>query len=297
MKIQQSELLLGQLFEGVYVVDKDRTILYWNKAAEELTGYRAKEVIGKHCYDNILMHVDDKGTNLCKRMCPLEGSLRDGLVRDVSVFLRHKNGHRVPVHVRAVPLQDDAGMIQSTMEVFTRSGQSADYEQLKNLARMAFVDALTGLPNKEYIENKMKSMLASGVPGDISKWGILFIEIDNLREINKEFGMQAGDAAVKVAATTLRENIQPGELIARWYAGLFLLITNLDKRALLLNWSSKIKALIEQSRVPGHESALMEVSVGGLVANMGTVTEMIIPALERELKEARDAGNRISIQE
>ena len=165
------------------------------------------------------------------------------------------------------------------------------------MARMAFVDTLTGLPNKEYIENKMKSMLASGVPGDISKWGILFIEIDNLREINKEFGMQAGDAAVKVTASTLRENIQPGELIARWYAGLFLLITNLDKRALLLNWSSKIKALIEQSRVPGHETALMEVSVGGLVANMGTVTEMIIPALERELKEARDAGNRISIQE
>ena len=115
MKIQQSDTYLGQLFEGAYVVDTERTILYWNKAAEELTGYREKEVIGKHCYDNILMHVDDKGTNLCKGMCPLEGSLRDGLVRDVSVFLRHKNGHRVPVHVRAVPLQDDAGMIQSTM--------------------------------------------------------------------------------------------------------------------------------------------------------------------------------------
>jgi len=45
---------------------------------------------------------------------------------------------------------------------------------------------LTGLPNREYIENKLKSMLSSGVPGDISQWGLLFIEIDNLREINQE---------------------------------------------------------------------------------------------------------------
>ena len=210
MRIEQNAALLEQLFEGVYVVDKERTILSWNKAAESLTGYSAREVVGRHCYDNILMHVDDKGKNLCHAGCPLEASSKDGQIRDVSVYLRHKKGHRVPVHVRSVPLKDDKGMIHSTVEVFSREGQSSDSEQIKQLARKAFIDSLTGLPNRDYIENKLKSILASGVPGDISQWGLLFIEIDNLRELNQEYGRTAGDKAIRVAATTLRENIEQG---------------------------------------------------------------------------------------
>ena len=296
MKIEPNAAFLEHLFESVYVVDKERTILSWNKSAEELTGFSAKEVVGKHCYDNILMHVDDKGKNLCHAGCPLEASLRDGKVLDVSVYLRHKGGHRVPVHVRSVPIESDTGLIHSTVEIFSREGQSPDTEQLRKLARKAFIDSLTGLPNREYIENKLKSLLASGVPGDISQWGLLFIEIDNLRELNQEYGRTAGDVAIRVAATTLRENIEHGEMVARWDASLFLVITTQDKRSLLLNWSNKVKALIEQSRIPGQEAARIEVSVGGIIANMGAVMESIVPALERELKAARDGGNRISIQ-
>jgi len=297
MKMEKHPDYLEQLFEGVYVVDQYRTIMYWNKAAEELTGYSAKDVVGKHCYDNILMHVDAQGKNLCQDGCPLQATMEDGQVYDVSVFLRHRKGHRVPVHVRSVPLRDDAGLIHSSMEFFTRESEKSDYEQYKNLARRAFVDALTGLPNKEYIENKVKSMLSSGVPGDVSQWGLLFIAIDNLREISKEHGMAAADAAIRVTASTLRENIQPGELIARWHAGLFLMITTLDKRSLLLNWSSKIKALIGQSKITGYDDAVLEVCVGGVVVNMGADMGMIVPALEKELRAAREASNKISIQE
>jgi len=106
----------------------------------------------------------------------------------------------------------------------------------------------------------------------------------------------AGDVAIKVTATTLRENIEPDELIARWDASLFLIITTQDKKSLLLNWSSKVRALIEQSRIPGHEAARIEVSVGGIIANIGSVMESILPALEKELKSAHDGGNWISIQ-
>ncbi len=297
MKVEQNAFLLEQLFEGVYIVDKSRMILAWNKAAEELTGYAAKEVVGKYCYSNLLMHVDDKGKSLCRGGCPLQATLQDGQVHDVSVFLRHKNGHRVPVHVRSVPLLDDAGLINSSVEIFTREGQSFDNEQLKVLARKAFIDSLTGLPNKEYMENKLRSMLNSGVPGEVSQWGVLFIEIDNLRELGKEQGMAAADAAVKVAAATLRENLQPGELTARWDSGLFIVITTQDKKSLLLNWASKVKNLIEQSRISGYEGVLMEVSVGGVIANIGATLELIMPALEKEIKTAREAGNKISIQD
>ena len=50
--------ILDNLYDGVYFVDLDRRITYWNKSAESLTGYKSSEIIGRHCWDNILMHVD-----------------------------------------------------------------------------------------------------------------------------------------------------------------------------------------------------------------------------------------------
>lgn len=111
----------GELFEGVYLVDKNRTILYWNHAAEMLTGYTAAEVIGTSCFDDLLMHVDKEGNNLCKTACPLDKTISDGQSRELFVSLRHKDGHRVPVHIRAVPFRDKNGIIDCTMEFFTKS--------------------------------------------------------------------------------------------------------------------------------------------------------------------------------
>ena len=55
--------VFGQLFEGAYMVNQDRKIMFWNKAAEKLTGYKATEEVGRRCDDNILMHVNEKGEN------------------------------------------------------------------------------------------------------------------------------------------------------------------------------------------------------------------------------------------
>ncbi len=62
--------LLDNLYDGVYFVDRDRRITYWNKGAERITGYAAQEVEGKRCADSILMHVDDKGNVLCTGCLP-----------------------------------------------------------------------------------------------------------------------------------------------------------------------------------------------------------------------------------
>ena len=62
--------ILDNLYDGVYIVDKDRRIHYWNKAAEELTGYSASGLLGSCCNDNILNHVDEAGNKLCSDDCP-----------------------------------------------------------------------------------------------------------------------------------------------------------------------------------------------------------------------------------
>jgi len=61
LPLESYKLLLGYLLEGAYLVDPTRTILSWNPAAEKLTGYKAAETVGKHCADNMLRHVDERG--------------------------------------------------------------------------------------------------------------------------------------------------------------------------------------------------------------------------------------------
>src|ERR1039458_8595102 len=103
--------LLDSIVEGVYFVDAERKITYWNRGAENLTGYSAREAVQRHCYDNFLGHVDEKGCALCTNGCPLTSTLLDGQRREADVFLRHKLGHRVPVCVRVAPITNQSGQI------------------------------------------------------------------------------------------------------------------------------------------------------------------------------------------
>ena len=68
-----------------------RWIFYWSRGAERITGYSAEDVVGKHCYDNVLVHTDLDGVNLCFNGCPLEACIASGIGSSVNeVFLKHK---------------------------------------------------------------------------------------------------------------------------------------------------------------------------------------------------------------
>ena len=52
------------------MVFAERRITYWNKGAEQLTGYSPTEAVGRYCFDNFLMHVNDEGCAPCGRVAP-----------------------------------------------------------------------------------------------------------------------------------------------------------------------------------------------------------------------------------
>ena len=63
--------VIDNLYDGVYFVDRSRTITYWNKGAERITGYKKDEVLGRSCQDNLLSHCTAEGVELCRDRCPL----------------------------------------------------------------------------------------------------------------------------------------------------------------------------------------------------------------------------------
>jgi PAS domain S-box-containing protein len=138
------EELLDRLYEGVYFVDRELRIQYWNQNAELLTGYSASEAIGRHCFDNSLMHVNEGPGVVCLK-CQLAGTIVDGKRREAEIHLRHKLGHCVSVSIRVAPVVDSAELIVGAVVVFNDTTATKNIERrVSELEKLAFRDALIG---------------------------------------------------------------------------------------------------------------------------------------------------------
>lgn len=173
--LQDGELhkrLLDQLDTGIYMVDRDRRILYWNGGAERITGFLSHEVTGQLCHGDMLMHCDEAGTVLCGTRCPLQGVMSDAKPRECSVFLRHRQGHRVPVHVRSSPIYDTEGAIIGAV-----------------LGSFGCLDELTTAANHRYGEMRVRQAI-EGLSEFRIPFGWLRIGLDQTEEFERRRLMQ-----------------------------------------------------------------------------------------------------------
>jgi phosphoserine phosphatase RsbU/P len=113
--------VLDSLNDGLYTVDTDRTILHWSKTAEAMTGWAAEDVVGLHCRDDVLCHVDKDGHQLCgEEHCPLHRAMvtGQGSTTPITVFAQCKDGGRVPMQVSVAPVRDDTDTVVGGVETF-----------------------------------------------------------------------------------------------------------------------------------------------------------------------------------
>lgn len=125
--------LLNLLADGAYITDTDRRIVFWNQAAQRITGWAAADVVGRQCRDNVLVHADKDGHPLCgHEHCPLHRSIVTGQssAEPLLVFAQHRSGCRIPVEVTVSPVRNHAGKVIGGIEVF-RDLAEAVQDQLR----------------------------------------------------------------------------------------------------------------------------------------------------------------------
>lgn len=117
--------------EGIYVTDRNKKFIIWNEASQRISGYSREEIIGRCCFDNILDHTDENGRNLCHDHCLLVKSMEDRHFYGPEViYLKHKNGHRIPVEVMTGPILDRAGNVIGGVEIFRDISERLEKERL-----------------------------------------------------------------------------------------------------------------------------------------------------------------------
>ncbi|TDT72271.1 PAS domain S-box-containing protein/diguanylate cyclase (GGDEF)-like protein [Hypnocyclicus thermotrophus] len=289
--------ILEKFYEGIYFVDNNRKILYWNKGAEDISGYKAEEVINKHCFDNILMHVDNTGNQLCKNGCPLHKTLQDHQYRETKVYLHHKNGHRVPVYIRTFPMFDNNNQIIGALEIF--SDASFQKEILKKLKKLIMIDKLTGIPNRRYFEAQFDSKLLNYKKTNI-KFAIAILDIDQFKKVNDIYGHDVGDKILKIISNTLISNIEPTEVVARFGGEEFMLLLNENNLDKLIFKIDKIRTLIENSgfKVKKDEKEFevkVTVTIGATIIEKNDDFDSVYSKIDKFLYEGKNSGRNISI--
>jgi diguanylate cyclase (GGDEF)-like protein/PAS domain S-box-containing protein len=291
--------VLSYLFEGVYVVDPNRKILFWNKGSETLTGYSKEEIIGKHCFNNILRHVNQDGIELCKNGCPLHKTLQTGQVLENDVYLHHKDGHRVPVTVKTLPLYDDDKNIVAAIEVFTDTRYKTDqYEENRKLNEMLTTDELTRVPNRRFLDFKASNLIQENENFE-TDFGLLFVDIDDFKIINDTYGHRVGDEVLKRVANTLKANVRANDIIGRWGGEEFIGLFKLHSVRELALIAEKLRILVGKSSymTTNGDTIKVTVSIGGTMYHKQELKEDFIHRADTLMYASKRSGkNKVTIE-
>lgn len=252
--------ILNNIQDGVYYVDIHRKIKFWNKGAEQITGYRADEMVGLDCPESKLNHIDELGNHLCITGCPLFATNIDGVVRTEKVFVRHKNGYRIPLLTTVYPIREN-GVIVGSVEVFTRNSPKAyDDSLIENLSEKAMHDSLTKLPNRSYLESFLQYKL-SEYQRFGKRFALLFADIDHFRVFNNTYGHDIGDLVLTDIAKSIMHTIKKDDMFDRWggeeFVGIFSINRNYEASII----AERLRHLVENTVVINSDGQELKVTI------------------------------------
>lgn len=225
--------VLEHLPTAVYLVDTEEKICFWNGGAEKITGYLAQDVVGHFCRENILStrnpqtaagpramagqastHFND--AEAASAASPFLTALRDGRVSEAEMFLHHRDGHRIPVSLRAIPIRNEHGAVIGVAETFDAAIGNTDWDRrLNRLSHYGALDEPTGVLSRGVMQTHLHESLELFKNHRLPV-SILLIEICGFEGIIAKYGPLIAPAALRATAQTIESFIRPSDYIGRW---------------------------------------------------------------------------------
>jgi diguanylate cyclase (GGDEF)-like protein/PAS domain S-box-containing protein len=292
----EEKKLLDNMINGVCIIDGTGHILFWNESAAEITGFSAEESVGRACPGDIIAG-ELSSEILCKNRCPFLMSGTDEKPAAIDIRLRHKNGYAVPARIKCVPITGMSGQTTGVLEVFERSyGELSVCDQLEDMRKKAYIDIVTGIPNRRFAEEAIcecLDMLRQNGRG----FSVLMGDIDFFKRVNDTYGHDAGDAVLAIVADTLRSGVRSLDIVSRWGGEEFLVILrNANKKNTLHRAETLRKAVAARIIEDDGNAIAVTISFGGTAARVGDTIESLAERADDCLYKSKEGGrNRITI--
>ncbi|MEZ0481206.1 PAS domain S-box protein [Planococcus sp. SSTMD024] len=202
---EKYRLITESTFDIITLIDLSGSIEYVSPAHEKILGYSGDVHIGGSYTENV--HPDD-----AIRLIDSVTSLINGK-EPVTVEVRfvHQDGRYVWMEVSPTPVIAGDEVVQ----LFTIARDITERRKLQSeIARMAFYDHLSGIPNRRTFDDKLEQAIRQADASQ-KKVGVLMLDGRKFKKINDQFGHDAGDAVIKEMAQRLASCVRPVDTPAR----------------------------------------------------------------------------------
>jgi diguanylate cyclase (GGDEF)-like protein/PAS domain S-box-containing protein len=262
--------------EGVMIADADSNILDVNDAFTRLTGYSRDELLGKN------PRVLSSGRQDAEFYVVMWRDLLEHGYWSGEVWNRRKDGEVYAEMKTISAVRDTQGHIKSYVALC--SDITPLKEHAKQLEHIAHYDALTGLPNRVLLADRLsQAMIQAQRRGRLL--AVAFIDLDGFKAVNDNFGHDAGDQLLISVASRMKQTLRDGDTLSRIGGDEFIavLLDLVDIEASIPMLSRMLAAAAEPVQVDGH---LLQVSASLGVTFFPQAEDVEADQLQRQADQA-----------
>lgn len=201
-----SDIVIEAAAEAIIVTDVNANVVMVNPAFTAITGYAPEDIMGKN--PSILA----SGHHDREFYAEMWSAINETGKWQGEIWNRRKGGAVFPEWLSVVAVKDEAGEVENYVGVFTDISQLRDVERA--LEKNGNVDALTGLPNRVLLFDRLAHAIAAAARAQ-TMIGVIYVDLDGFKEINDRLGHAAGDDALREVAARLKSCVRGADTVAR----------------------------------------------------------------------------------
>jgi len=291
------QTVLDGLETGVYIVDRNRRIRFWNEGAEKITGYLRQDVVGHFLRDHLLTSSDASKDLDSDPDDPINQAFRDGKPSTMNVSILHKDGYRFPIVLRTNPIRNGHGAVIGASESFEKSHIASELRRRHSaLADFGCLDVVTGVAAQGFMETQIRENLITFAEHHIP-FGILLMQIDELDKYRASRGPAVIPTILRIIAQSLENCLRPTDILGCWEQYQFLIILTDCKEAEVSLVGDRMRRIIGRSEIEWWGDRFSVTStVGGGGCREGDTAAMLIERATTSLQESLSkGGNQVTV--
>ena len=260
----------------------DGTLLTWNKGAEKVYGYTAEEAIGRNYQMLFPESFEAEAAEINARL------LRGDSIFDMESVRKRKDGSLVHVSVNIAPLMQNGRVVRIcsiARDITVRK------EAEQQIGRIAHFDPLTGLPNRILLMDRLEQALAASQRNH-SRTGVMFMDLDQFREVNDRLGHHVGDQLLQQVAGRVQDSIREVDTVSRVGGDEFLIVLpELRQPGDAAAVARKLVMLIAGEYIVAGQKLLVTSSNGiSIYPDHGRDPGLLIRLAEKAMNDAKKSG-------
>ena len=245
--------IVDTAYEGIWVIDAQNLTTYVNPRMGEMLAYTVEEIVGRSVLDFL-------DTEARASFADNQPSRVKGISAQREVRFTRKDGADLWTLLSIRPNFDEAGHYEGSLAMAMDITERRRVQ--KALEYQALHDALTGLPNRLLLTERLGEALVSAGSAH-EQVAVLILDLDHFKEVNETFGLLAGDRLLEQVGPRLHSEIGAEDMVARLSGDEFaVLLTNTDAIAATVKAQGLIEALERPFEVEGqHLDVAMSIGI------------------------------------